>query len=177
MKKIIFIEGLPNVGKTYLINKIREMGIQNLKIVDELINPNIKNPFTDKEDIFLQNDELKVNKYSDGIIVIDRGPISTLVYNQVNHIIDNNYDASHIEKWFNQFIELYNSNDTYNYYLYNPGVYEPSLVNSKNPFGSVANLQLTHALTIYNLNKYAKNVKIIVYKKDNIVEVINEIIN
>lgn len=177
MKKIIFIEGLPNVGKTYLINKIREMDIQNLKIVDELINPNLKDPFTDKEDIFFKNDELKINKYSEGIIIVDRGPISTLVYNQVNHIIDNNYDATYVEKWFNQFIDLYNCDDTYNYYLYNPDVYEPAIIDNKNPFGSIENLQLTHTLTIYNLTKYAKNLKVIVYKKNNLQEVINEIIN
>ena len=48
MKKICFIEGLPGVGKTYLINKIRDMKIQNTNVVDELINPDIKDPFTDK---------------------------------------------------------------------------------------------------------------------------------
>ena len=177
MKKIIFIEGLPNVGKTYLINKIREMDNKNLKIVDELINPNIKDPFTDAEDVFLKNDELKVNKYSEGVIIIDRGPISTLVYNQAKHIIDNNYNASYVEKWFDQFVNLYSNNETYNYYLYNPDTYEPSLNDDENPFGSVENLKLVHTLTLYNLNKYAKNFKIIIYKKDNIIEVINEIIN
>ena len=94
MKKIIFIEGLPTVGKTYLVNEIRKKNLQNVYVVDELINPDIKNAFIDSEDKFLKNDEMKVNKYNDGIIIIDRGPISTLVYNQVLHLIDNNYDAS-----------------------------------------------------------------------------------
>ena len=84
MRKIIFIEGLPNVGKTYLVNKIKEKKIKKVFIVDELINSNIKNPFTDDEKLFLRNDELKINKYNSGTIIIDRGPISTLVYNQVN---------------------------------------------------------------------------------------------
>ena len=39
MRKIIFIEGLPNVGKTYLINKIRNLNMKNVFIVDEIINP------------------------------------------------------------------------------------------------------------------------------------------
>lgn len=124
MKKI-FIEGLPNVGKTYLINKIKEKQIPNIFIVDELVNPDFDNPFTDEENLFLKNDELKVNKYNEGMVIIDRGPISTLVYNQVNHIIDNDYDAKFVEKWFEQFLDLYDSNNTYNYYLYSPNVYEP----------------------------------------------------
>lgn len=177
MRKIIFIEGLPNVGKTYLVNKIREKNLKNFFIVDELINPDIENPFTDAENVFLKNDELKVNKYNSGIILIDRGPISTLVYNQVNHIINSSYDAKFVEKWFKQFIELYNSDNTYNYYLYNPKTCEPSLNDKTNPFGSEDNLELTHALTIFNLKKYAKNFKIIIYTKSNIEEVIDEIIN
>ena len=52
MKKIIFIEGLPGVGKTYLVNKIKAMNLDNVYVVDELINPDINNPFTDEEEIF-----------------------------------------------------------------------------------------------------------------------------
>ena len=120
---------------------------------------------------------MKVNKYKNGIVLIDRGPISTLVYNQVKHIIDNSYNTNDIEKWFEKFRDLYKNNNTYNYYLYNPDKYSPSLDNKNNPFGSVDNLKLTHELTIYNLKKYSSNFKIIIYKKDNLKEVINEIIN
>ena len=42
MKKIIFIEGLPTVGKTYLVNEIKKRNLQNVHVVDELINQNIK---------------------------------------------------------------------------------------------------------------------------------------
>lgn len=113
MKKIIFIEGLPSVGKTYLVNQIRRMNLENVYVVDELINPDIKNPFIDSEDKFLKNDEMKVNKYDDGIIIIDRGPISTLVYNQVLHLINHKYDASYVENWFNQFLNIY-KNEVFN---------------------------------------------------------------
>ncbi|MDO4394844.1 MAG: hypothetical protein Q4C23_02565 [Mycoplasmatota bacterium] len=75
MKKVVFVEGLPSVGKTYLVNEIRKMALQNVYVVDEIINPEIKNPFSDSEDKFLKNDEMKLNKYNDGIIIIDRGPI------------------------------------------------------------------------------------------------------
>ena len=120
---------------------------------------------------------MKVNKYDDGIIIIDRGPISTLVYNQVLHLIDNKYDTSYAEKWFEQFLNIYKSDDTYNYYLNNPGIYNTSLCNNKNPFGSIENLKLTHAITIFNLNKYAKKYRVFDYDKTNLEELLNEIIN
>lgn len=176
-KKIIFIEGLPNVGKTYLINKIKEEYGNSFKIVEEIINPEIKNLFSDNEKIFMRNDEQKIKKYDDGTIIIDRGPISTLTYNQVKHIINNEYDSSFIEKWFEKFKKLYKETNTYIYYLYNPNEYIPSIKDNSNPFGSIENLKLTHAITTYNLHKYSKNFKIIIYNKKNLEEVINEIIN
>ena len=176
MKKIIFIEGLPTVGKTYLVNEIRKIKLKNVHIVDEIINKEILSPKTDSEDKFIKNDEMKVNKYKSGTIIIDRGPISTLVYNQLLHLIDNSYDATYIEKWFEQFIPIYENDNTYNYYLNNPGVYNPSLDDPNNPFGSIDNLKLTHEITLLNLRKYAKNYKIIEYDKKNLMEVINEII-
>lgn len=177
MKKIIFIEGLPTVGKTYLVNEIKKRNLQNVHVVDELINPDIKNAFIDSEEKFLKNDEMKVSKYDDGIIIIDRGPISTLVYNQVLHLIDNKYDASYVENWFNQFLNIYKSDNTYNYYLNNPGIYNPSLNDENNPFGSVENLKLTHEMTIFALNKYAKNYRVFDYDKKNLDGLLNEIIN
>lgn len=120
---------------------------------------------------------MKVNKYDDVIIIIDRGPISTIVYNQVLHLIDNKYDTSYVEKWFEQFLNIYKSDNTYNYYLNNPGIYNPSLCNNKNPFGSIENLKLTHAITIFNLNKYTKKYRVFDYDKTNLEELLNEIIN
>lgn len=168
---------MPTVGKTRLVNEIRKRNLRNVYVVDEIINPDIKNAFIDSEDKFLKNDEMKVNKYDDGIIIIDRGPISTLVYNQVLHLIDNKYDTSYVEKWFEQFLNIYKSDNTYNYYLNNPGTYNPSLYDDKNPFGSIENLKLTHAITIFNLNKYAKNYRVFDYDKTNLEELLNEIIN
>ena len=50
MKKIIFLEGLPSVGKTYLVTTIKNMNLKDVHIVDEIINPDINNPFIDSED-------------------------------------------------------------------------------------------------------------------------------
>lgn len=177
MKKIVFIEGLPGVGKTYLVNEIRKLCLKDVYVVDEIINQDIENPFIDSEDKFLLNDEMKISKYDAGTIIIDRGSISTLVYNQVLHLIDNEYDSSLVEKWFKQFISLYENNGTYTYYLNSPGVYKPSLNDPNNPFGSIENLKLTHEITLFNLKKYAKNYKLFNYNKKNIKELLNEIID
>lgn len=177
MKKMIFIEGLPGVGKTTMVTEIKKMGIEGVEVVAELINPDIDNPFIDPEEVFLKNDEMKVFGHDNNLTVVDRGPISTLVYNQVNHLIDHSYDATYVEKWFQKFADIYNDESTYTYYLYHPEEYHPSLDDDKNPFGSIDNLKLTHALTLFNLKKYAKNFKVIEYRKNNMEEVINEIIN
>ena len=176
MRKIIFIEGLPNVGKTYLINEIRKLKLKDVYVVDEIINEDIDDIFDCSEDKFLLNDEMKVNKYDHGTIIIDRGPISTLVYNQVMHLIDSKYDPSFVEIWFNQFLDIYGSDNTYTYYLNNPSVYNPSLDDEHSPFGSIENLKLTHDITLFNLEKYAKNYKVFNYNKENIKELLNEII-
>ena len=177
MKRIIFIEGLPGVGKTYLINEIRKLNLKDVYVVDEIINDDINDLFNDAEDKFLRNDEMKVNKYNDGTIIIDRGPISTLVYNQVMHIIDEDYDLSFVEEWFKQFLDVYNSDNTCTYYLNNPSVYNPSLDDENNPFGSEKNLMLTHDMTLLDLKKYAKNYKVFNYDKKNMKELIEELLH
>ena len=93
------------------------------------------------------------------------------------HLIDNKYDASYVEDWFKKFLDIYKSDNTYNYYLNNPSIYNPSLNDEKNPFGSVENLKLMHEITIFNLNKYAKNYRVFNYDKTNMEELLNEIIS
>ena len=41
--------------------------------------------------MFIKNDNLKLNKYNKGLIVIDRGPISTLSYNIVRHELESTF--------------------------------------------------------------------------------------
>lgn len=38
MKNIIFLEGLPGVGKTTIVNAIKKLNTKNVYVVDEVIN-------------------------------------------------------------------------------------------------------------------------------------------
>ena len=76
-KKIVFLEGLPGVGKTTLINKIKKSNISNIHAVDEII-VDLKEKTPVNQNIFIINDNKKINLYKSGTIVIDIGPISTL---------------------------------------------------------------------------------------------------
>ena len=67
MKKIVFIEGLPGVGKTYLVNEIRKLCLKDVYVVDEIINQDIENPFIDSEDKFLLNDEMIAEEKLEGV--------------------------------------------------------------------------------------------------------------
>ena len=88
MKKIIFLEGLPGVGKTTLLNKIKNKNLDNVYFVDEIINPKIIKKGILTEEEFILNEEQKLNLYNDGTIIIDRGPISSISYRQTKKIIN-----------------------------------------------------------------------------------------
>ena len=173
MKKILFLEGLPGVGKTTLINNLRKL--KEVNVVDEVINQNNKD---NRTNYYLKNDELKLNLYNKGLIVIDRGFISTLSYEQSKSIINDNYDDTTTLKWFKKFKDIYNKENVYVLYLKreNEDYYLPYKDN-KDPYGSVDNQKLLEEITLFNIKKYTKNNKIINYNFDKMTEVINEIIS
>ena len=107
MKKIIFLEGLPGVGKTTIANNIKKIDRPGIHVVDEIIKEDIINNVSDDEKDYMINDEMKITKYEDGIIVIDRGPISTLSYNQARNIIDENFDSKPVIEWFKSVEYIY----------------------------------------------------------------------
>ena len=173
MKKILFLEGLPGVGKTTLINNLRKL--KEVNVVDEVINQNNED---NRTNYYLKNDELKLNLYNKGLIVIDRGFISTLSYEQSKSIINDNYDDTTTLKWFKKFKDIYNKENVYVLYLKreNEDYYLPYKDN-KDPYGSVDNQKLLEEITLFNIKKYTKNNKIINYNFDKMTEVINEIIS
>ena len=173
MKKIIFIEGLPGVGKTTIVNNLRN--ISNVNVVDEVIN---KDEEDNRTKYYLKNDELKIDLYKEGLIVIDRGFLSTLSYEQSKRIINDDYDDSIALKWFEKYKDIYNKENVSVIYLNRPNEnYWLPYEDKKDPYGSIENQKLLEEVTMYNLKKYSKNQKVISYSFDKMSEVINEIIS
>lgn len=176
-KKIVFLEGLPGVGKTTLINKIKKGNISNIHAVDEII-VDLKEKTPVNQNIFIINDNKKINLYKSGTIVIDRGPISTLSYNQLRAKLDESFSALEVEIWFKSLQSLYNQKNVKIIYLTTKGKsYFIPFENTKDPYGSIENQKMLEKISLENCNKVSSNLKIIEYHKENMEEVINEIIN
>ena len=105
--RIIFLEGLPGVGKTTIVNAIENMNLSNVHTVNEIV-VNLKEKTPVNQNIFITNDNKKINMYNSGTVIIDRGPISTLSYNQTRAMIDKSFSALYIERWFEEIKEIYN---------------------------------------------------------------------
>lgn len=177
MKKIVFLEGLPGVGKTTIVNKIKFLKIPNVYVVDEIIKEDIINRVSDFEKDYMINDEMKINKYNEGIIIIDRGPISTLSYNQTRNIIDCKFDSSPVINWFDTVKNVYNSESQIIFLTNNGTKYKITSDNVNDPYGSVINQKLLESITLYNCKKYSNNVILREYYQNDMEDLINEIIN
>ena len=182
MAKLVFLEGLPGVGKTTIINSIKNKNNDNLLCIDEIIKENIINNVSTDENEYLNNDNMKLELYykyknSDKIIIMDRGPLSTLSYNQARHIMDNKHEVEQIEQWFENLSDIYSKNVVV-YYLTNNGMNHQISVNDPfGPFGNINGQKLFESICKFNANKYFTNVVIKYYDKSNMEEIIDEIIN
>lgn len=177
MRKIVFLEGLPGVGKTTLINEIKERNFVDVYTVDEIVMDSLKNVISNDENDYMKNDEMKINKYNEGLIIIDRGPISTLSYNQANSIIESDFDATPVILWFENIKQIFEEN-TKIVYLTNYGNNYYLPYNKENDaFGTIENQQLLESISLYNCKKYSNNVVVKEYHKKDVEAIINEIID
>lgn len=177
MNRIIFLEGLPGVGKTTIANTVKKMHIPNVFVVDEIvINLCEKTPIA--QESFIRNDEIKLSMFDEGLIIIDRGPISTLSYNMTRSIIDKKFDSSKVVNWFNGLKDSLNSDNVSTIYLRNFGKnYYLPFENAMDPYGSINNQKILEQVTISNCRRYLKNFRIREYHKKDMGAVIDEIIN
>lgn len=177
MKKVFFLEGLPGVGKSTITNYIADLNKDNIHTVNEiLVDIEDKTPI--EQDLFIMNDNLKINKYDEGIIIIDRGPISTLAYNIVRDELVKNFSSKQVIDWFNTIKDIFNQDNVFIYYLTTNGKeYYLPYNNEMDPNGSIENQKRVEEVALYNIKKYSKNYKIIEYNKQNMEDIINEIIN
>lgn len=173
MKNIVFLEGLPGVGKTTIANYLKNN--YKINVVDEIINTVANN---NRTKFFLKNDELKYEFYDEGLIVIDRGFFSTISYEQTKSIINDNYDCKEAVDWFNKYKKIYNEDNVFVIYLKRSSdeLWLP-YNDDTDPYGSIENQKLLEAITLFNIQKYSKNYKVLNYKYENMIEVVNEIIN
>ncbi len=172
---IIFLEGLPGIGKTTLINKIREMNLKDIYVVEEILDD-----ITDSsQSFFMQNDMKKISKYKCGTIIIDRGPISTLSYNQCLDVVNENKDIDNVLLWFDNNCKiLYGRDNVKTIYLKNNNHdYLLRYKNKLDPYGSIENQKKLESITLSNVKKYCKNYKIFYIDNYKLEEIINEIIN
>ena len=172
MKKIVIFEGLPLVGKTTLVNHIRDLNINNVHCVDELILSTQEL----NQDSFMQNDLAKANKYQDGLIFIDKLFISTLSYNEMLHYLGHNNDLDKVRDWFNrEAVPFYQNRDVETIYLKSNkmGLREN---NPLSPHGSIKNQIKMEGIVLQNIKKYCKNYIIVNYSQENMREFANEII-
>lgn len=174
MKKIIFLEGLPGVGKSTLISILKERGIS---VSEEIEKKEIYDNINVNQYLYMENDEYKINKHTDGNIVIDRGLISTVAYNITRKILNNNHEIEDVIDWFMKNKHIYNDENVNVIYLKKTGFKIP-YNDEIDPYGSIENQKLLEQVTLALIRVYVKNYKIIDYdyKKDE-ESVLNEIIN
>ena len=179
-KKIVFLEGLPAVGKTTIKDEFKN--IDGFCAVDEIINSSIFVCDNCTQNDFMENDNMKVLSTScEKTAIVDRGPISTLAYNYTRHIIDPtfDFDIKEVEQWFSSFENLLQSKSVVVYFLTTNGKdYYLPYENNLDPYGSVENQKLLEAITLFVCKKYCKNLVVKEYHKFNDMgELISEIIN
>lgn len=176
MKKLIFLEGLPGVGKTTLLNIMKQKKIKNFYFVDEIINSKITMDKVFSEQEFMTNEDQKINLYNHGTIIIDRGPISVLSYSQTKKIMRPEYNLLNAEIWFKKHLNILKNCKII--FLTNANTdFTLTTSNLDSPYSSIESQKVLEAITIYNIKKYCLHYKIIKYYKTNIDEVINEIIS
>lgn len=177
--KVIILEGLPKVGKSTIAERIKGLDLENIVVSDELILPVCSTESATTLD-FMQNDEKKLIEKPNTHLLVDRGPISTLSYNQTKNIvdIDYNFDFNILNSWFKKFIPFYQRNDVIVLYLKSKHLnYNLRYYDEKCPHGTKENQNLMEQITLYNCKKYVKNLVIREYSYEEIDEVISEIID
>lgn len=114
--------------------------------------------------------------YDEGLIIIDRGPLSTLSYNETLKIINTNDELDEVYDFFNNCISLYEESIVY-YLKRNSDNYYIPFNDNLNPYGSIENQKILEKVSINNCKKICKNLKIVNYSYSDLEDIINEIIN
>ena len=178
MKKMVFLEGLQGVGKSTIINTIKNLNKKGTFTVDEIINEELLNDplLENSEESWIKNDEQKINKHQYGLIIIDRGPISTLSFNMAKSLIDKNFNPKPVIDWFYRIKNIFNDENTRVLHLTNSNNnYFIRKSDELDPNGSVINQKLLESISIYNCEKHVKNYSVLKYDNLKMKEILYEI--
>ena len=178
--KIVILEGLPGVGKSTIVKNITSYD-KDIITINEIVYNKIFENVNLYQEMYFHNDDLKMQKALDADkAIVDRGPISTLSYNQVRSILDENFDYNLKDtyKWFENYKNILNSDNVYVLYFTTEGKdYYIPYNNPLDPYGSKNNQEILEKVSLMNCKKYCKNLVVIKYNKQNMEELIYEIIN
>jgi thymidylate kinase len=97
-RQIICFEGLPGSGKTTLINMLKESNPEHIFVIPEILGEISNEDLNSNQNFYYENDKMKFQQAFESsfpYILIDRGPISTLVYNYGKSKITGDYQEYH----------------------------------------------------------------------------------
>lgn len=163
-RKIIILEGLPGVGKSSILEHLKS---EQFTCIDEILDGNarkIQNGTVEHQDYFLRNDTLKVERalMSQGVVIIDRGPLSTLAYNLSKHKIVKAYNFMPVISWFiTDMRAFYGRKDVTTVYL--KGASSLPYEDESDPYGSSQNQKLLENITLKLAELFCKNLQVIEY--------------
>lgn len=176
-KRIYFLEGLPGSGKTIILEKLKKKGS---KIIREVIDSEELSKRHNKPDqtFFFRNDEkkLKMAEKMGGTVIIDRSPLSTLLFNLAKFSVDQNFNPTRAFKWYaDKFGRKFRNNSVYHFFFIDitPGLSmkrRSMRENKKDPWVNLKSLKFIRNFYLVFGENYIKNFKVI--NGDNDLEVI-----
>lgn len=106
-KTVIYLEGLPRSGKTSLTHSLSARFPQTVSFVPEYLDAReAEEAYTNDDQLYFQrNDELKYYKArssSSAICLVDRGHLSTVIYNIARIKYKKSQDSKSIIDWYFQ---------------------------------------------------------------------------
>lgn len=149
---IIILEGLPSVGKSTIVATLQARGITT---VEEVIADTENHLDRQSQEFFMNSDTTKVSTAiaaEKALVVMDRGPISTLAYNLTKHKIDKSFDFMPSVTWFTTMIPFYERDDVRTIYL--QGKSALPYTDANDPYGSEENQKLLEEITLQLINLF-----------------------
>lgn len=174
--KYVFLEGLPGVGKTTICKTIEKLNDENIKVVNEIVYLPIMKKNCPTEDDFIENDRLKIVGATGIKNIIDRGPISSLSYSELTKELDSCYNLENAINSFEKYKKILRENSRIIYLKSDESNLRLSGKTNR-PYGTVENLEKLEVVTINNIKQYCNNYVIIKYYKDELDDIIDEIIS